>query len=106
MSSFGYTRQAVLGGSATSSTVTQGPVLVADWNAIALSVATAAAVASNHTLQASNDNGLQSSIVTWSNLSVIAAQGMVKVDSGVRWVRILRPSVDSTTVYTFAGRVG
>lgn len=104
MAGYGITRSVVLGGSATSSTVTQGPVLAADWNNISLSIVTATNTASNHTIQGSNDDGFASSIVSWSNLSVVVAAGLIKLDNGARWIRVLRPSVDSTTVYTFEGR--
>ena len=108
MSQYGYTRQIVINGnSANSSTVTEGPVLTADWNTVAISILTNAAVASNHTFQGSNDDGSQSAIAanSWSNLSVVAAQGQVKFDSGNRWIRVLKPSVDSLTTYIFEGRV-
>lgn len=105
MASYGYTRQYVLGGtSALSSTVTLGPILSADWNNISISISTNAAAASTHTIQGSNDDGFFSSIVTWSNLSVVATPGVVKIDNGPRWMRILKPSVDSFSMYLVEGR--
>lgn len=106
MAGFGYSRSYVTGGSAFSSTVTLGPILIADYRQCSLSIATSNGSASNHTIQASNDDGFLSSINTWSNLSIVAAQGVLKIDVGPRWIRILRPSVDSQTVYGIQGFVG
>ena len=97
MSHFGYTKQRVLldSASANSSTRTSNPLLVADATQISASWQTQAAVASNLTIQGSNEDGGQSAIGVWSTVSVVAAQGIFTVTPGARWLRFIRPAVDS-----------
>jgi len=98
MSGYGYTRRVVLkGSSADSSTVTSNAMLVADANQISASIVSVAAVASNWTVQGSNADGFTAAIAEgeWSTVSVIAAQGIFSVTPGMRWIRTLRPAVNS-----------
>lgn len=97
MAHYGYTRSAVLldSTSANSSIRTSNPVLVADAVTIAASWTTANAVASNLTIQGSNEEGFQAPIGLWSTVSVVAGQGIFTITPGARWLRFIRPAVDS-----------
>jgi hypothetical protein len=97
MSHFGYAKQVVLldSLSANSSTRTSNPVLVADATQIGASWQTQAAVASNLTIQGSNEDGQASAIGLWSTVSVVAGQGIFTITPGARWLRFVRPAVDS-----------
>jgi hypothetical protein len=97
MSHFGFTKQLVVldSTSANSSTRTSNPVLVADATQIGASWQTQAAVASNLTIQGSNEEGFQSAIALWSTVSVVAGQGIFTITPGARWLRFVRPAVDS-----------
>ena len=97
MARYGYTRSAVIldSSSANSSTRTSNPVLVADAATISASWNTANAVASNLTIQGSNDEGFFAPIGIWSTVSVVAGQGIFTITPGARWLRFIRPAVDS-----------
>ena len=97
MPRYGYTRSAVIldSSSANSSTRTSNPVLVADATSVSASWTTAVAVASNLTIQGSNEEGFQSAIGLWSTVSVVAGAGIFTVTPGARWLRFIRPAVDS-----------
>src|SRR5439155_8260134 len=94
---YGYSRSAVVldSSSANSSTRTSNPVLVADATAIAASWTTAVAVVSNLTIQGSNEEGFQNPIGLWSTVSTVANAGIFTVTPGARWIRFIRPAVDS-----------
>jgi len=46
-------------------------------------------------IRGSNDEGFNSSIVTWSTLTTITAAGMYTLDTGYRWLSGTRHSDDS-----------
>jgi len=99
MSLFGYTRQLVVldPTSANSSVRTSNPILVADAQIISASYLTQVAVPSNLTIQGSNDDGLSSGAAAqiWSTVSVVAGAGIFTITPGARWLRFVRPAVDS-----------
>lgn len=104
----GYTRQVVLkASSADSSTVSSNAALIADANLISVSITSVAAVASNWTIQGANATGWDVAIVEgeWSNVSVIAAQGIYAVTPGFRYLRTLRPAVNSLASIVLAYHV-
>lgn len=68
---------------------------MADAATIAASWTTANAVASNLTIQGSNEEGFQAAIGLWSTVSVVAGQGIFTITPGARWLRFIRPAVDS-----------
>ena len=99
MSGFGYSRNVLVldSTSANSSNRTSNPLLIADAQQLSASWMTAVAVASNLTVQASNDDGLSTgaAVQLWSNISVVAAAGIFSITPGARWIRFVRPAVDS-----------
>lgn len=97
MARYGYTRSTVVldSSSANSSTRTSNPVLVADAATISASWITAVATASNLTIQGSDDEGFFAPIGLWSTVSVVAATGIFTITPGARWIRFIRPAVDS-----------
>ena|SRR6266404_6608788 len=97
MARYGFTKQLVLldSSSGNSSTRTSAPFLVGDYAQISASWTTQNAVASNLTIQGSNEDGQQSAIGLWSTVSVVASQGIFTVTPGARWIRFMRPAVDS-----------
>ena len=94
---YGYTRSTVVldSSGANSSTRTSNPVLVADASTLAASWTTAVAVPSNLTIQGSNEEGFFAPIGLWSTVSVVAGQGIFTITPGARWIRFIRPAVDS-----------
>src|SRR5437763_16587335 len=97
MARYGLTRSTVLldSSSGNSSTRTSNPFLVADATTLSASWTTNAAVASNLTIQGSDEDGQQSGIGLWSTVSVVAGQGIFTITPGARWLRFIRPAVDS-----------
>ncbi|HTD69889.1 MAG TPA: hypothetical protein VK647_05510 [Gemmatimonadales bacterium] len=97
MSRYGYTHSLVLldSASANSSTRTSNPLLVADATTISASWTTNTASASSLTIQGSNEDGASGPIGLWSTVSVVAAAGIFTVTPGARWLRFIRPAVDS-----------
>ena len=81
--------------SANSSTRTSNPVLVADAVTISASWTTAVASASSLTIQGSNEEGFFAPIGLWSTVSVVGGQGIFTITPGARWLRFIRPAVDS-----------
>ena len=47
------------------------------------------------TVEASNEDGFNTSLTTWSALTGITAAGMYTIDPGPRWIRARRNSADS-----------
>ena len=109
MSSFGYSRQATVldSTSANSSTRTSNAFLVGDAQQISVSYLTQAAVASNLTVQGSNDDGLSAGVgaLNFSTISIVAAQGIFTITPGARWIRFVRPAVDSQASISLNYRV-
>lgn len=83
------------GSSGQSSTYTSGWHLVADYDVMTVSWTTDEGNASRMTLEASNDDGLTSSISFTSTLTGITADGIYTIDPGMRWIRALRNSNES-----------
>lgn len=108
MAGYGVTHQLTLldGASAHSSTNTSNAVLVADANYLSLSIQSRAAVASNWSLQASNSDGLVSALTDqdFSNVSIVAAQGVYSISAGFRFLRVIRPAADSMSTVQLALR--
>ena len=88
-----YTRNFIL--FAAGSDLTSVTALVADARSLTLSVESNTTIAVNWVLEGSNEQGFDASINTFSNLSTIVADGIHKIDEGVRWVRLLRDSATS-----------
>lgn len=97
MSRFGFDRHWVVfdGLSATSSTYTSGSQLVVDAATLSVSIVTQTTASSRFTLQSSNDQGITASIVNWSDVTAVTAQGFYSIDPGARWHRWLRSSLES-----------
>jgi hypothetical protein len=108
----GYTRHISLltGNAASSSNVTSGAALTADWNIVTLSWQTATASASTLTAQGTLSEGLRADSAAiaeaeWSTLTTLTAQGIFTVDPGARWIRVLRGSPESASTVFLGGRV-
>lgn len=104
-----YTRRYDLLGSADSA-FTSRAIMVADFRDMSLSIQSSTASASNITVQGSNAEGFATAIAnaTWSNLTVIATQGIQTIDPGIRWIRAIRDgiavSAASNTTVTLQGK--
>lgn len=83
----------------TTSNLTSNPQLIADANAISLSLVTQTAD-TNYAIHVSNANGWTSAIPenSWSTATTIGAQGPFILEPGFRWVRAKRPSASSATI--------
>ena len=112
MAGYGISRQVVMhtGLSADSSTVTSNPIWVGDANVISISIQSVAAVASVWSIDGNNGDGFLSALGTgvigtdWSNITTITAQGIYSVTPGARWVRLIRPAVNSQASVTLVNR--
>ena len=89
-----YTRNVVLFDDGNTD-LTSAAVLVADARSLTLSVESSTTIAVNWVLEGSNEEGFDASINTFSTLSTIVADGIHKIDEGVRWVRLVRDSATS-----------
>lgn len=89
-----YTRNFTLFG-AGNTDLTSATVLVADARSLTLSIESNTTIAVNWVLEGSNEGGFDASINTFSTLSTIVADGIHKIDEGVRWVRLVRDSATS-----------
>lgn len=92
------------GTSAQSSTFTSNHFLVADLTQMTVSVQTSDAAGSRLTLQSSSEDGLQASLTTWSTITTITTPGIFTVDTGLRWIRGLRSSLDSLGEVVIQGK--
>ena len=95
----GVPKNIVVFNSANSSTYTSGSIPIMDAATISVSVTTVAAVASLITIQGSNDHGLDDTgaVTNWSVVTALTAFPFIgTIDPGLRWARILRPSLEST----------
>lgn len=92
--------------SAATSTYTSNALFVGDYGlAQSISVETVAAAASRFTVEGSLDNGFDEAIRagSWSALTTITSPGKYTVDPGMRWIRVARSAIESTsTVRYFA----
>src|SRR5512146_1086 len=108
MAGYGITRNVTATGSATSSTVTSNPIWAGDANLVTVSIASTAAVASVWSIDGNNADGFQTALATgvagageWSNITTITAQGIYSVTPGARWLRVIRPAVNSMATVIF-----
>ena len=87
--------------------MTSNAACVADANQISLSITSVAAVASTWTVQGTNAQGFTAAIAEgeWSTVSVINAQGIFSVTPGMRFIRTLRPAVNSLASVVLSYRV-
>jgi len=92
---------ALEGGSATSSTRTSNPILVASYRQITASIQTAGP--GNHILQATNYDGLSNPLAegNWSAISSTITALFVNVEPGMRWLRWIKPATDSLATCIF-----
>lgn len=93
-----YTRDHSFFTGLTSSMTTSAPMFTGDFQSLTIQIGSASTV----TLQGSNADGFTEAIPagTWSTLSVIAAVGIQKVETGFRWMRAFR-SQSTNTVTAF-----
>ena len=89
-----YSRSITLFGSGNTA-LTSATALVADARSLTLSVESDTTIAVNWVLAGSNEEGFDNSINTFSTLSTIVADGIHKIDEGVRWVQLTRDSATS-----------
>ena len=102
MSYFGQRRVVLFdGASANSSGYTSGSQFVGDYAEMILQVDV---LNSRLTLSGSNDDGLRSSINTWSTITGIVTAGLYDVTTGFRWLRAARSSADSLNVVALQGK--
>lgn len=94
-----FTRQKTLL-TAASSGLTAGPYLMADFTQMTVSIVTQTNVASVFTVQMSNEDGLSSALAQdqFSHVTALSQQGQFGVETGPRWVQVLRPSASSATI--------
>ena len=93
-----YTRQFTLfdGSSDQSSTFTSSSVLLADAQDMSVSISTLGP--GSYILEGTNEDGLGTSLTTFSTLSTIVVAGLYAVETGPRWVRMRRDSTDSQSI--------
>lgn len=93
-----YTRNHSFYTGLTSSMTTSSAWYTGDFQSLTVQIGSASTV----TLQGSNADGFTAAITddTWSNLSVIVAAGIQKVETGFRWIRAFRSqSTNTVTAY-------
>ena len=87
---------------ASSSDITGGPYLIADFTQLSLSRITQVGTASTLTVQMSNADGLGDTgladATNWSNVTGLTAQGIFGIETGPRWLRVMQKSASSETV--------
>ncbi len=95
-----YTREHSFYTGLTSSMTTSAPYFVGDFQSLSIQIGSASTL----TLQGSNAEGFASAIDsgTWSNLTVVVAAGIQKVETGFRWMRAFRSQ--STNTVTLFGQ--
>ncbi len=91
---YSYSRNVELFNAGTSR-LTSDIVLVADAHTLSVSVESNTTISVNWVLKGTNEEGFDASIQTLSTLSTIVADGVHKVDTGVRWVQLTRDSATS-----------
>jgi hypothetical protein len=92
------------GSSAQSSDYTSDWLCVADYRQLALSVLTDGTGASRFSVEASLDEGFRSAIANTSTITTVLLAGTYTIDPGLRWVRVLRSSLESLSVVQLHGR--
>jgi hypothetical protein len=93
-----YVREHSFFTAGSSSQTTSGAYFTGDFQSYSVEIGAASAV----TLQGSNADGFTTALAEadWSTLSVIAAAGIQKVETGFRWARAIRTS-SANTVRSF-----
>jgi hypothetical protein len=113
MAGFGVTSKPIVlhdGSSAQSSTVTSNAVWCGDGNVLSVSIQSVAAVASVWSLEGNNGDGFLTALGTgvagtdWSTVTAITAQGIYSITPGMRWLRLIRPAVNSQASVVIAIR--
>ena len=102
----GYERWQVMHDSTVSSTYTSNPVLTVDLASISLSWRTNTTASSPLTVQGTLDNGFSGLTLvenSWSLLTAATSQGLVTIDPGIRWIRTIAGSADSTATVILQG---
>lgn len=92
------------GSSGQSTDYTSDDYCTADLRQVVLSVHTDDTGASRFTVQGSNDDGFTSAISYRSDLTAITLAGSYTIDPGMRWLRVLRSSLESLSVVQLGGR--
>ena len=93
-----YTREHSFFTAGSSSVTTSAAYFVGDFQSFSLEFGSASTV----TLQGSNGGGFTDALADpdWSTVSVVAAAGLQKVETGFRWIRAWR-SQSTNTVRSF-----
>lgn len=93
-----YTREHSFFTGLPSSMTTSAPQFVGDFQSYSIEIGSSSVV----TLEGSNADGFTAALAApdWSVLSVIAAAGLQKVETGFRWIRVWR-SQSTNTVRSF-----
>lgn len=101
-----YSRRFVLfdGSSGQSSTYTSSSIFVPDFTSLTLSYESVSTHASLVTVSASNSDGLETSTITYSAITTIVSRGVYVVETGMRWLRVERSSLDSTGIVQLQAR--
>lgn len=94
-----YNKQETLLDPSTSD-VTGGPVFIGDFTQLVLSRITQLGTASNLTIQVSNSNGFTAALAAddFSHVTAVAAAGAFGIETGPRWLRVIRKSASSETI--------
>lgn len=94
MGGLNYSRNEVLLGAANSN-FTSPAYLIGDFRQASLSWQTSTGSASVLTVQLSNADGFTSAIpeAAWSTGTLLTSQGMQTIDPGVKWLRVIRDSI-------------
>ena len=94
-----YTKQKTLL-DPSSSDVTGGPYFIGDFTQLTISRVTQLGTASNLTIQVSNSNGFTAALAAddFSNVTAVAAAGAFGIETGARWLRVIRKSASSETI--------
>lgn len=96
-----YTRAKDLFPTGASSVTTSAAQFVGDYTSLSVEIGSASTVS----IYGSNADGFGTALVAadWSVVSVVAAAGLQKVETGFRWMRVWRSQ--STNTVRFHGRV-
>lgn len=89
----GYSeRRKVLFDANSTSSFTSAWHLVAEYAQLTMSYSSSVTGTANLIVHGSNDDGLRSSINSFSVLTTVTAAGLFTIDPGVRWLRAVRSS--------------
>lgn len=82
---------------------TSQPWLVADFVQMSLSW-NSAGTTSTLTVWGTNEDGLNTSITTWSAITGLTSQGIYAIEPGFRWMRVTRASGESLGIVVLQSR--